>query len=223
MKRYGQSASAYAVPAKLERGIQRLHAAVWPDVLKMIAECNIRNYSIYLRTLDDGQPYLFGYFEYVGNDFEADMARWRPTRRRSAGGPLQTLPATAGRPRRANGGRPWRKCFTSTAERPMPPDGTLSESGNASQGTCRNGRYRCDGFARRTSYPARGPGDSRRTRIRTCGRCGGHERSSRRRAARSARTPVCRPDRCSSAPVRCRCRGPESRGRRRPAIHTCAR
>jgi len=54
---------------------KRLHAAVWPDVLKMIRECNIRNYSIYLRELDDGEHYLFSYFEYVGDDFAADMAR----------------------------------------------------------------------------------------------------------------------------------------------------
>ncbi|MDY0092364.1 MAG: L-rhamnose mutarotase [Candidatus Vecturithrix sp.] len=49
---------------------KRLHAEVWPDVLKMIAECNIRNYSIYHK---DG--YMFSYFEYVGNDFKADMAK----------------------------------------------------------------------------------------------------------------------------------------------------
>jgi L-rhamnose mutarotase len=34
---------------------KQLHAQVWPDVLKMIKECNIRNYSIYHK---DG--YLFG-------------------------------------------------------------------------------------------------------------------------------------------------------------------
>ncbi len=51
-----------------------LHAAAWSDVLKMIARCNIRNYSIYLRKLDDGKHYLFSYFEYVGDDFAADMA-----------------------------------------------------------------------------------------------------------------------------------------------------
>ena len=28
---------------------KRLHAAVWPDVLKMISGCNIRNYSIFLK------------------------------------------------------------------------------------------------------------------------------------------------------------------------------
>jgi L-rhamnose mutarotase len=53
---------------------KRLHAAVWPDVLAKIRECNIRNYSIYVRTLDDGRPYLFSYFEYHGTDFAADMA-----------------------------------------------------------------------------------------------------------------------------------------------------
>ena len=54
---------------------KRLHAAVWPDVLKMITDCNIRNYSIYLRKLPDGKHYLFSYFEYVGEDFQADMAK----------------------------------------------------------------------------------------------------------------------------------------------------
>jgi L-rhamnose mutarotase len=71
MKRYGMVIGLR--PEKAEE-YKRLHAAVWPDVLRMIRRCNIRNYSIYLRTLDDGQPYLFSYFEYHGDDFEADMA-----------------------------------------------------------------------------------------------------------------------------------------------------
>jgi len=54
---------------------KRLHAAVWPGVAKMIAETNIRNYSIYLRKMPDGNHYLFSYFEYVGRDFAADMAK----------------------------------------------------------------------------------------------------------------------------------------------------
>jgi len=61
-------------PDKIEE-YKRLHAAVWPDVLRMIQECHIRNYSIYLRELDDGNPYLFSYFEYDGPDFAADMAK----------------------------------------------------------------------------------------------------------------------------------------------------
>ena len=59
-------------PEKVEE-YTKLHAAVWPDVLKMIHECNIRNYSIYLTELKENEYYLFSYFEYVGNDFEADM------------------------------------------------------------------------------------------------------------------------------------------------------
>ena len=72
MKRYGSVISLR--PEKVEE-YKKLHAAVWPDVLKMIRQCNIRNYSIYLRKLDDGQQYLFSYFEYVGNNFAADMAK----------------------------------------------------------------------------------------------------------------------------------------------------
>lgn len=49
---------------------ERLHAEVWPEVLKTIHECNIRNYSIF-RYGD----LLFAYFEYVGDDYEADMAK----------------------------------------------------------------------------------------------------------------------------------------------------
>ena len=46
------------------------HASVWPEVLEMIHECNIRNYSIYLK---DG--YLFSYFEYHGSDIKEDRAK----------------------------------------------------------------------------------------------------------------------------------------------------
>ena len=54
---------------------KRLHANVWPDLLDMIKQCNIRNYSIYLRKLPDGKTYLFSYLEYTGDDFDADMAK----------------------------------------------------------------------------------------------------------------------------------------------------
>src|SRR4030042_808795 len=61
-------------PGKLEE-YKRLHAAVWPGVLKMIEDCKIRNYSIYLHQLDDGRHYLFSYFEYPGDDSKADRAK----------------------------------------------------------------------------------------------------------------------------------------------------
>ena len=72
MKRYGM---VIGLNADKVAEYKKLHAAVWPDVIKMIRDCNIRNYSIYLHTLDDGQPYLFSYFEYVGQDFAGDMAQ----------------------------------------------------------------------------------------------------------------------------------------------------
>jgi len=72
MKRYGMVLGIK--PEKIDQYV-KLHAAVWPDVLKKITECNIRNYSIYLRQLDDGRHYIFSYFEYHGADFAADMAK----------------------------------------------------------------------------------------------------------------------------------------------------
>ena len=67
MKRFGQVIRLK--PGVLAR-YKEYHAKVWPEVLDMIHRCNIRNYSIYHQ---DGT--LFAFFEYVGRDFEADMAR----------------------------------------------------------------------------------------------------------------------------------------------------
>jgi L-rhamnose mutarotase len=51
---------------------KELHAAVWPEILELISSCNITNYSIFLKEPED---LLFGYWEYVGSDFDADMAK----------------------------------------------------------------------------------------------------------------------------------------------------
>ena len=67
MKRFGQTIQLK--PEGAEEYI-RQHAAVWPPVLQMIKQCNIQNYSIYIRELT-----LFAYFEYTGNDFNADMEK----------------------------------------------------------------------------------------------------------------------------------------------------
>ena len=67
MERHGQVLRVK--PDKIEEYVA-YHANVWPEILDMIRQCNIRNYTIYLK---DG--YLFAYFEYVGQDFEADMAK----------------------------------------------------------------------------------------------------------------------------------------------------
>ena len=49
---------------------KRLHADVWKEVLATIHQANIRNFSIF-----HWEGLLFAYMEYVGDDFEADMAR----------------------------------------------------------------------------------------------------------------------------------------------------
>ena len=67
MKRFGQ---VIGVREEHFAKYVEYHAEVWPGVLKMIEECNIRNYSIFHK---DGL--LFAYFEYVGEDFGADMAK----------------------------------------------------------------------------------------------------------------------------------------------------
>jgi L-rhamnose mutarotase len=65
MRRFGQ---VLKLRPEHQDEYRRQHAAVWPGVLAQIHRSNIRNYSIYLQ---DG--ILFAYFEYVGNDFAADM------------------------------------------------------------------------------------------------------------------------------------------------------
>jgi len=67
MKRYGM---VIGLKPEAEQKYREYHAAVWPGVLSTIRDCNIRNYSIYLHNQT-----LFGYFEYHGTDFAADMAR----------------------------------------------------------------------------------------------------------------------------------------------------
>ena len=61
-------------PEKLDY-YKELHANAWPGVNKQIRKSNIQNYSIFLTQLDDSKWYLFAYFEYTGDDFEADMKK----------------------------------------------------------------------------------------------------------------------------------------------------
>jgi L-rhamnose mutarotase len=48
---------------------ERVHAAVWPEVLACLKRANIQNYSIYRYN-----NLLVSYMEYIGTDLEADMA-----------------------------------------------------------------------------------------------------------------------------------------------------
>ena len=67
MTRYGM---VLRVRPEREQEYIGYHAAVWPEVLSLIRECQIRNYSIYLK---DG--FLFACFEYHGSDYAADMQK----------------------------------------------------------------------------------------------------------------------------------------------------
>ena len=69
MKRYG---SVLGLSEEGKAEYRALHAAVWPSVLAKITECNIRNYSIFLK---EPENLLFSYFEYTGTDYDADMAK----------------------------------------------------------------------------------------------------------------------------------------------------
>jgi L-rhamnose mutarotase len=67
MRRFGQ---IIKVKSECIADYERMHAAVWPEVLATIQACNIRNYSIFRHgTL------LFAYLEYIGADYEADMQK----------------------------------------------------------------------------------------------------------------------------------------------------
>jgi L-rhamnose mutarotase len=62
MQRFGMMIRLKAGSASTSK---RYHAAVWPEVLDKILECNIRNYSIYFK----------GYFEYHGCDLKSDWKK----------------------------------------------------------------------------------------------------------------------------------------------------
>ncbi|GLV55272.1 hypothetical protein KDH_21190 [Dictyobacter sp. S3.2.2.5] len=67
MRRFGQVIRIK--PDRVE-DYERIHAAVWPEVLETIRACNMRNYTIFRHgTL------LFAYFEYIGNDYAADQKK----------------------------------------------------------------------------------------------------------------------------------------------------
>jgi L-rhamnose mutarotase len=72
VERYG---SVVGVRDSMVARYRELHEAVWPEVLALIKQTHIANYSIYLRKLADGRHYLFSYLEYNGTDFAQDMAR----------------------------------------------------------------------------------------------------------------------------------------------------
>ena len=53
---------------------KRLHAAGNSGVRDLLTKYHMQNFSIYLHQID-GKWYEFGYYEYAGDDFDADMAK----------------------------------------------------------------------------------------------------------------------------------------------------
>ena len=54
---------------------RQLHAGENPGVRDLLTAANMTNFSIFIKQLPDGELYLFGYYDYVGDDFEADMEK----------------------------------------------------------------------------------------------------------------------------------------------------
>ena len=50
---------------------KKYHSDPWPEVLECIAKGNVKNFSIFIHG-----TILFGYFEYHGDNLEADMKKW---------------------------------------------------------------------------------------------------------------------------------------------------
>ena len=54
---------------------KKLHADDNPGVRHLLTKYHMRNFSIFLVQLGDGEWYEFGYYEYWGDDLEGDMAK----------------------------------------------------------------------------------------------------------------------------------------------------
>ncbi len=67
IRRFGQ---LLRLRPEFEQEYIRYHASVWPEVLQLIRDCHIQNYSIFLK-----DSVLYAYFEHTGQDYEADMKR----------------------------------------------------------------------------------------------------------------------------------------------------
>ena len=69
IKRVG---SVIGLPKEYYEEYKRYHAKVWPEILDVIEQCKIRNFSIYYK-----DEMLFSYYEYYGDDFENDVYKWQ--------------------------------------------------------------------------------------------------------------------------------------------------
>lgn len=63
-----------ATITKLKPGMKeaytKLHDEIWDDMVAAGHEANMRNFTIFFH-----EDYLFSYFEYIGDNYEEDMAK----------------------------------------------------------------------------------------------------------------------------------------------------
>ncbi len=72
MKRIGM---VIGIKADRISAYEAIHAASSQGVRDLLSKYHMHNFSIYLQELDDGRYYLFGYYEYTGNDYKSDMGQ----------------------------------------------------------------------------------------------------------------------------------------------------
>ena len=54
---------------------EALHAASNPGVRDLLNRYHMHNFSIFIHRFDNSKYYLFGYYEYTGNDYKRDMEK----------------------------------------------------------------------------------------------------------------------------------------------------
>jgi L-rhamnose mutarotase len=64
--------SVFALNHENEQLYRDLHANAWPEIVEQLSKSGIRNFSIFITELS-GQKYVVSYYEYVGDDYEADQ------------------------------------------------------------------------------------------------------------------------------------------------------
>jgi len=72
IRRFG---SVIGIKPDMIEEYEKLHDHTNPGVRKLLGEAHIRNFSIYIQQFENGEFYLFRYFEYTGDNYESDMAK----------------------------------------------------------------------------------------------------------------------------------------------------
>ena len=72
IRRFG---SVIGIKPDMFEDYKKLHDNTNPGVRKFLNKAYIRNFSIYFQQFENGEFYLFRYFEYTGDNFESDMVK----------------------------------------------------------------------------------------------------------------------------------------------------